>query len=428
MGASAGAALVGACGSGGSSTAPADLAYVPSDYSGARLSAILRASFIDEANELMTAQVADWSRAANVTLDARILNDWREAYMTVAERREGDDLAELFGSSTHLWSDRLVDVSDLAETLGDLYGGWMPAAADGAVVDGVWRAIPWLYTAQAINFREDFLAAAGARAPETYDDLLETATRLRDAGQPLAGFSMNDQAPNDSASFAYSMLWSFGGQEVGADGRRVALDSEATRAALRFFRDLAAVSDRGTSEFDEAANNDAFLNSQISMTQNASSIYWKALQQQPVVAEAMNHVKYPSGPGGFHQLVELNSIAIFNHSRNVDAAKDWIRWMMEPAQLRPRAETALSFFTPSLEDYVDDPDMPWNTDPKLAGMRGIHDGGHLAGWPGPASLEADLVHKNATLVKMFGAVGYDNASIDWATRTAAEELRRVYET
>jgi len=86
FGVTTGAVALGSCGF-GSSGAPSDLAFKTGDFSGARLSAILRRSFIDEANELMTAQVRDWSRASNAVLEPRLLDEWREAYTAVSERR-----------------------------------------------------------------------------------------------------------------------------------------------------------------------------------------------------------------------------------------------------------------------------------------------------------------------------------------------------
>lgn len=424
IGGTAGALLLPGCGS--SSEAPNALPFT--DHSGARLTAILRESFIETANDLTRRHSQDWATETNASIDLRMLANWREEYHGVARRRNGADLAELFGPAPQIYADRLLDLSELAEGVGEAQGGWMTAARELAIVDGVWRAIPWLYTAHALNYREDYLAAAKVPVPQTYDDLLEVATALHDADLPLVGFSMNTAAPNDSASLAYSMLWSFGGQEVDESGKRVALDSRATRAALEFFAELAAVSYEPAFRFDEVQNNNAFLESRISMTQNASSIYWNALRDVPAVAEVMNHSKYPSGPAGYHQLIELNSIAIFDHTRNADAATDWIRHMISPDQIGTLAKESLSFFTPTLLDYVGDASMPWNVDPKLSGMHGVHDGGHMPGWPGPSTIESGLVYSNATLVKMFQSVAQGGSTITEAISTATNDLRRVYET
>lgn len=426
LGLGLGALAIGGCA--GSGAPPQDLAFAASDYAGARLAAILRRAFIPEVNELTRSLSRQWSEESNATIVLSMLDDWREKYAEVAQDRKGEDIAELFGNSPHLYSDRLVDVSELAEEVGAGSGGWISAAVDAARVDGVWRAVPWAYTGHAINFRVGLLDDVGVEMPRTYDDLLEAATRLRDAGLPRAGFTMSHAAPNDSANLAYSMLWSFGGQEVDKTGKRVVLDSSGTREALRFYRELAEVSDRRALTFTEGGNNDAFLDGTISMTQNASSIYWRALNEFPDIAADMDHVRYPSGPNGAHQLLELNSLAVMKHSQNTEAAIDWIRFITQPEQIRLRAASSLAFFSPPLTDFLDDPAMPWNTDKRLAGMKGLGDGGHMSGWPAPATKEASLVYRNSSIVNMFLNVAIGSQSVTEAVNTASHELRRVYET
>lgn len=397
-------------------------------FGGARLSAIMRQTFIPGLAEIAERQSADWAAQRNATIALRHAEDWREQADQAARLRQGDDLAELFGNAAVRYSDRLVDLSDLAQQLADEQGPWMPAAEATARLGGGWRAIPWAFTAQALNYRADILDMAGVQPPTTYDELLGVADALRVQRLPTVGLSMSPAAPNDSASLAYSMLWAFGGSEVDATGQRVAIDSGATVAALEYWAELSAVSNPQAPAFDEVGNNDAFARGQIALTQNASSIYWNLLRDDPMRAASMNHVRLPSGPAGFHQLVEMNSIGLFSHSRNQTAAKGWIRAMTTPEQFRERAQLSLTFFSPPLLSYVEDPQLPWNTDPKLAAMKEIHSGGHVPGWPGPASVEAAIVHQNQSVVQMFRSVSAGQQTARESARTAAEALKRVYET
>ncbi len=377
---------------------------------------------------LVRDQAAQWAEATNATFEPLLSDTWRQEYERIAARRQGADLAELFGSATHIHADRLVDVSDIAEEVAATHGPWFDFARRFSVVDGVWRAIPWLYTPHGLNYREDILVEAGLNVPKTYDDLLDVATSLRDAGLPEVGFSMGPKAPNDSASMAYSMLWSFGGQEVDDTGSRVVLDSDATRAALKYFMALSEVSSSLAPQFDELTNNTAFLESQISMTQNATSIYWNASQDKRDLAAVMNHARYPEGPAGTHQLAEINLIAIFNHTRNEAAAKDWIRFMMQGDQRRSKSIESSLFFAPPLAKFSDDPQMPWNTEQKFAGFRSSADAVRGPGWPGPASVEGSLVYANGSILRMFQAVGNGTMTVNEAISAASNELRRVYET
>ena len=424
LGLPAGALLLGACGA----TVPASELTFSDGFAGARVRGIMRNSFIDELNTHTRELGTRWSGVNDATIEFGFSDDWREEYAATARAREGADLAELFGNGPHLLSDRLVDLSTLAEEIGEAQGGWMDAARDVAMVDGVWRGIPWALTAQALNCRVDLLDQVGISEVDTYDRLLEAATGLRDERLPLAAFTMSPDAPNDSASFAYSLLWSFGGQETDPDTGKVALDSGATRAALQYFSELVAVSDRRALSFSEAGNNAAFLRGEIAMTQNASSIYWRALQDQSDLLDVITHHRYPSGPAGYHQLLEMNTLAVFEHSRNADVAKDFIRFAMNPVSLRERGNLSFSFFSPPLLDRINDAEMVWNTDPVFAGLKGSNESGHVAGWPARPTIEASLVFQNATLSDMFRSVGLGDASVNEAVATATHALRRVYET
>lgn len=424
LGLPAGALLLGACGT----KVPASELTFADGFAGARIRAIMRNSFIDEVNSHTRELGSRWSEVNDASIEFEFGDDWREEYAATARAREGADLAELFGNGAHLLSDRLVDLSALAEEIGQAQGGWMEAARDVAMVDGVWRGIPWAVTAHALNCRVDLLEQVGVSTVDTYDRLLEAATRLKDERLPLAAFSMSPDAPNDSANLAYSLLWSFGGQEIDADTGKVALDSEATRSALEYFVELVEVSDRRGLSFTETGNNAAFLRGEVAMTQNASSIYWRALQDQSDLIDVITHHRYPAGPAGYHQLLEMNTLAVFDHSRNGDVAKDFIRFAMNPVSLRERGNLSFSFFSPPLLDRLNDPMMVWNTEPVFAGLKGSNESGHVPGWPARSTIEAGLVFENATLATMFRSVGLGEASVNEAVATATHALRRVYET
>ena len=422
----AGGALLAGCS--GQSQVPPSLAFDGSDFAEARLSAIMRHGFIPSVNSLVIDQAAGWSESVNATVAFSHRDNWQERYQEAATLRRGEDIAELFGSAPHLFGDSLLDLSDLAEEVGESSGGWMSIARSSAMVNGAWRAIPWAYTAQALNYRPSILDAAGVGVPETWDELLNAATVLREQQLPLAAFSMSGRSPNDSANLAYSLLWAFGGAEVDGASGRVALDSTQTRDALAYFRDLSQVTDPSGREFSETSNDDLFLAGKVSITQNDSSLFWRAGNEAPEIAADMGHSQLPSGPNGSQHLLEVNALAVFEHSRNKAAAIDLIRHLVLPEQLRERTKLAAAFFIPPLVDYRDDEGMPWNTVPALAPWRDNGFSGRLPGWPGQAGQEASLVFRNGSIVNMFASAARGDRTLDSTVRIATQELQRVYET
>lgn len=422
------AALLAACGDADDDTTASTAsgsATGDADFAGSDLSVVLRQSFIAQQNTLREGQTKLWAQDNGVDLDVTLGGNWRELIAAIVADGTGGDIGELFNNQAFIYSNSLADVGDLVDELGGEYGGWYDLAAESAQVDGVWRAVPWAYTAQAINYRADVFDEAGVEVPTTYEELLEVATILDDRGLPPAGLTMSQTGPNDSANLAYSLLWSFGGAEVDTDGTTVAIDSEATRAALTYFRDLAAVSTPNITAFDEGGNNRAFLAGEISMTQNATSIYFAAENDAPDVFDGMSHFSYPSGPAGRQEFIQMNLLGIFEFSEHAEAAKELIRYLLRPENLDPVVQVGLSFYTPMFPSYEERANMPWNVDPKLAALRGTADGGHLPGWPGPASRESATAYEQQTIVNMFAAVATGDG-IDSAIDRAAAELATAY--
>ncbi|RMF02776.1 MAG: extracellular solute-binding protein [Chloroflexi bacterium] len=397
-------------------------------YPGANLEMIMRRSFIPEMNAIQENQIAQWAESHQATVEPTFAKDWRELMAAAVETKSGGDIAEPFQQGAHIYGENLADLSDLAEALGEKYGGWYEVGKQSAIVDGVWRAIPRAYTAHAFNYRTDVFSEVGyEKFPTTYDEYLDAATKIFEAGLPPVGNSISQAGPNDSASFCYSLLWSYGAMEVEEDGKTVAINSDATRAALKYAQQLAKVSAADITAYDEGSNNRNFLAGDISCTQNATSIYWAAQKQAPDIADNMSHARYPEGPAGHQQLVEMNLLSVFDFSPNKDAAIALVTWLMDEAQLAPLAQVGITFYTPLLSYYDDLPQMPWNTDPKLGPLKGLAYTGHLPGWPGPPSRQSAEAYANQSLVNMFARVVTGEADIEEAVKVAEDELKSVYE-
>jgi multiple sugar transport system substrate-binding protein len=388
------------------------------------LEVILRHSFIPEMNAIQENQIAQWGEARGVDVMVSSPGEWREMIAAAIDAKTGD-IGETFQEESLIYGGALADVSDICDALGDKYGGWYKLAEEvGKDANGVWRAIPRAYTTHIINYRRDFFGEVGyPDGCETYDEYLDAATKLVDAGLPLVGNTVSQTGPNDSASWCYSVLWSHGGTEVDESGK-VAINSEGTRKALEYITKLAEVSSPDITGFDEGANNRAFLAGEISATQNATSIYYSATDE---VLEGMDHFKYPAGPAGWIQFCEMNALTLFAHSQNLEAGKALLKWLMEEDQLSPLIQIGITFYTPLLKAFDDKPNMPWNVDSKLAVAYKLAEGLHLSGYPLQPSAKSAKVYQNRSIVNMFARVIVGEASIDEAMKTAEDELKAVYE-
>lgn len=406
-------------------------------FPGAKLSMKLRSSFIPQVNEVLRAEVEEWGRMNEVEVEVDIvgMNDIQTITATAAETGAGPDIVELNQSSAHTFAEALVDVSDVADDLGSRYGGWYDSAMEACKVGGAWKALPRYYASHAINYRTDVFEKIGASVPGTWEELLEIGKELKAADLPLVAFPLG-HAVGDGNDFNYSVLWSYGGSDVGPDGKTVAIDSAETRAALEFMKKLfdeAMPAD--TLSYDDGSNNRSFYAGTIGVTNNAASIYINARNQNiqlnvdgedKNVADIMDHFAYPAGPAGAVTYAEFMSMGVFSYSQNVDAAKALIKYLNEKDQLVPYAMPAYSFVFPAMKDYKDMQIMPWNSNPKIAAFKDYAEKSHLPGFPSSNFLGGNDAYAKWVVVDMFASVCGGAASIDEAVKTAASLLADSY--
>ena len=192
----------------------------------------------------------------------------------------------------------------------------------------------------------------------------------------------------------------------------VTLDSAETRDALNFAKTLyEEAMDPNAVAWDDGTNNRAMLGGEVAMTNNSASILFAARNDGLEIQDVLNHAKYPSGPAGLHQPIELTSTGIMNYAGNVEAALALANHFNDAEVWLPLARDGFAFFIPAFEGFEDIPAMPWNTDPKLAAFKDIAaDGAHF-GYPGPPTSQANEVFVNFTISDMFAQAASGAASV-----------------
>lgn len=395
----------------------------------AELEALFWGSFIPTNNPLLESILTDWAGNNDAQLNITFtgFGQLSDALATAAATGDGPDIISMLYIRPHQFANALVDVSDVAEEVGEANGGWFDVAREACVVDGVWRALPFFATAHAMIYREDLFAEAGYDTfPQTWEGLLEAGTALKNAGSPL-GFALG-RAEGDGNNFAISLLWSFGAN-INDENGDIALDSPETRQALEFARQLYNdAMDPTVLEWDDGANNRAYLAGDVSCTNNASSILWAGLDQGIDFMATSNHAPYPEGPAGRVQLTQIVNIGIMNYSPNVDKAKELLRFIGSQQVWLPLGIDGYAFYYPVFRGLEDNPAMPWNFNPKLSAFKGLMETGHVFGWPGTPSAEASEVAVNFVIVDMFARVASGTASADEAIQQALEQINDIYES
>jgi multiple sugar transport system substrate-binding protein len=382
-------------------------------------------SFIPAADVEIDRQAEEFKKATGIDITVEKINQNDiPARMTAAiESGSGADVIQLNANQPQLFANGLADHNALMEELvGDRLYDWARAAA---VVDGVARGVPEYNLGNAIVYRKDVFDELGLAVPNTWDEYLEVGRVLKNNNLPV-GQTLGHTF-GDAPTFAYPLMWSFGGQEVDESGKTVVIDSEGTHNALAFMKEFwEAACDPGGLAWDDTNNNRAFLGQTIGTTLNGASIYFVAKNtpdQYPGFAAKLGHFLNPEGPSGRYHMVQPRTLSIMEYSPNKEAAAEYIRWSFQ--------DDNLSEFISVNQGYIQGLEPKWEThpvwksDPAIAIYATNPRYGRTAGYAGPWNRQSGEAQEKYIIVDMFAraARGEDPKEI---AAWGQQELENVY--
>ena len=363
-----------------------------------------------------------------VRVDNESWEDVRPKAAVAANTGAGPDIILGTNDDANLYPDKLVDVTDLANYLGKKYGGFYPACEAYLRPDGKrWIGIPLGAAGSMMVYRESALKAAGFNSfPKDTEAFLKMMKALKDKGSP-GGFALG-HATGDANTWCHWLVWSFGGKMVDKSNK-VVIDSPETLKALDYSRELYGTFVPGTLSWLDPNNNKAFLDGQISVTNNGISIYYAAKNSQdPKIKELVpdiNHAEYPVGPAGvgtaFHLF--LNQM-IFKYTKYPKAAKEFIRFMMEEEQYGPWMQAGIGYVAHPLAAYAKNP--IWTSDPKHTPYRDVVKNMRPAGYEGKLGYASAGALADFIIVDMVAEAASGGKSPKEAAERAQKRAERYY--
>ena len=397
----------------------------PPAYAQARKMHYLQwSSFIPAADVEIKRQAEEFSKATGIDVTVEMINqnDMAARITAAVESGSGADVIQMNANQPHLFANGLADHNALVEELlGDQVYDW---ASGAATVDGVARSVPLFNIGNAIAYRTDVFQELGLEPPNTWDEYLEVGRALKNNNMPV-GQTLGHTF-GDAPTFAYPLMWSYGGQEVDESGK-VVINSEGTLEALAFMKEFwEAACDPGGFAWDDTSNNHAFLGQAIGASLNGASIYFVPRndpEQYPGLADNISHFLNPEGPAGRFHFVSPRALSIMEYSPNQEAAAEYIRWSSQEdnfSEFMTVNQGYIQGVTPKWEDH-----SVWQSDPAIAIYATNPRYGRTAGYAGPWNRQSGEAQEKYIIVDMFAraARGEDPEEVAaWAQR----ELENVY--
>jgi len=389
--------------------------------------------FVQAEEDAFMALVANFTKATGVEVKVinESLDDVQPKASVAANTNQGPDMFWGLYSLPHLFPTKVSDVTDVATYLGKKYGGWVSTAETyGKGPGGKWICIPVAYNGNVINYRQSMIEKAGFKeVPKDTAGFLDLMKALKDKSTP-GGFALG-RASGDGNAWVHWALWSQGANLVDAKDN-VIINSPETVKALEYCKALSDTFVAGTASWNDAFNNKAFLESQVSLTNNGVSIYAAAKAaaakgdaKAKEVMDDMNHSLWPVGPVGkpteFHIAYPLMAM---RYSKFPNACKAFMAFMLEAENYNKWLIDSVAYLTHPLNAY--DTNEVWKSDPKLSMLRDAGKRTLTAGGLGSVGEKAAGALADFVLLDMVASVCTGRASIKDAIAVAERQAKRIY--
>jgi multiple sugar transport system substrate-binding protein len=342
-------------------------------------------------------------------------------YAAEVQTQAGHDLIEMRMHFPWLYEPQLMDVGDVVADLEKRHGKALSSGYEAAHVKGVWRAVPMYHGLFVPTYREDLFKKAGLKIPDTWEDLYVAGKELKKMGHPV-GIPISQNY--DSISTGGPVLWSFGGLEVDRDGKSVRINSPQTAQALEWYKKMYRdCMEPEVLSWTDASNNESMQQGKAGWIHNPVSTYIVAKQRKLPTTDLINHHRSLGGPGGRHETDVPRCMAIWQFSKNVEPAKEWIRYLLGKREVYDEwIMSADAFNLPSYEKLQDHPVL--RTDPKYAALGAGGAQYHLYGWPAPPTDKIQLITNSFILPHMIAKAVTGTSTKD-AMVWAENEMKKI---
>jgi multiple sugar transport system substrate-binding protein len=366
------------------------------------------------------------STGVKVLVESIVGEELRAKGAMAASVGAGPDILVGSPEMPHQYSDKCVDLTEVAAYLGQKYGGWYDVCQRSCVRDGRWIAMSMAVVSFCVVYRQSMVKAAGFDViPRDLAVFIRLCRALKARGTPVGlplGNGLGDH------SWCQWLLWGHGASLVD-EKDRVVIDSQQTAAALEYAKALYATFVPGTISWLDPSNNKAFLAGEISLTWNPISIYYVARTSPDPAVKAMaadiQHAHLPIGPVG--RPMELHGLLtgfVFKHTKYPNAAREYLRFMLEREQYEPWQQASLGYMCQTLRAYESNP--IWTSDPKITPFR---DGPRLtqySAYPGTIGPASAAVAADLIIPQMFAEAASGRATIKDAIARAEQRAKRYY--
>ena len=398
-----------------------------------KLAVVQSRDFHPDHNALIEAKIKEFAAQQDYPLDHSYVEGYagsgdvvQKLTAAVQAGDAPDILIHTLGSAQLHFLDIIDDVDSLEKDIEKMHGKLNPASTRENLLDGKWWAVPHFIRAGGFWVRQSAMKEAGIDPNADLTDL----GKLRDAALKISkpdkefwGWGMTANRSGDGDTMLRNAIWMFGGQITDESGEVVVLNKEPFRTnaitGLNFIKDIytnpqwAPMLPTGVGGWTDPSNNEAWLGGKIGITNNAGTVFAKAVVDKNPVADDTYLIAQPKGVGpGARALMGAGGAMVFfimKGAKNRDAAEQLIRYMHSESIYKQMFTISTGYVYPPREWGWDQPEITESTYAKHVtdNWRKIANdpSGYLgSSYPGPPTPQINALDNSNFLTDMFGEI------------------------
>ena len=368
----------------------------------------------------------------NVVVDNINLQDLKTRAASEISAQKGHDLFMVL-SPPASYEDQVIDMTHVYQEVEKKHGKKIDLAHKSTFNPKTKKyfAFSDAYTPDPGNWHKDWWTEAGyPNGPDTYDDLLDGARKIRQKNGHPCGIGLAQEL--DTSMAMRAILWSFGGAEQDEAGN-VTLNSKQTIEALKYMKAL--YQDTETEEvftWTPPSNNQAMLAGRVSFVMNAISITRQSEREHmPIDSKIMIS---PALKGPVRRMAAehvMNCYMIWKFAENKEGAQQFLIDYMDHFHDGFIAGQFYNFpcFPKTVPDLLKEISYDSRANPpdKYKVLGNVLEWAANVGYPGYASKGIDEAFTTWVIPTMFAKVARGDETAENAAKAAETEYKRIFD-
>ncbi|MDA8219186.1 MAG: extracellular solute-binding protein [Dehalococcoidales bacterium] len=368
-------------------------------------------SFNEKADVAIGDVFREWGSKNNVEINYQVVPEAerRQRYTAAIEADQPPDLAYTFEAELQYYrtQDLLVDITSVINDANTKEGGIFESALQNTGYEGKYYGAPYVVNPWVMHVRLDLLKKANVDYPKTWEDVITISPKVSTPPQVYT-YAMSLGDNNDTSNNFLAMVWAYGGQ-MQSDKGALMFKSDGTLEAIKVVKKMfdAKVIPPGSTTWDSAGNNKAYQSGQTVLIHNPNSTY-AFLESEAAKADATQAAKdlfnntgmygMPAGPKGAFDMVDVRAFVAFKAGKDPAAAKDALKYFIDPTNYEKVIETGLNRWAPIYKNMMDRP--LWDK-PAYKNYKGIMANGRAMAYAGPPNAALDEVLNTWVISRML---------------------------